>query len=66
MSRVKNLLNGRMIVYTCPPEVAVLAAYAQERNDFNTWDYERRYSHIRRESERFVYCGDWAASKVEP
>ena len=55
-------LNGhRSLIYTVPPEQAVVDAYYQhEKNNYNTWEYD--YSIVRYSvSARIVYCGDFAA-----
>lgn len=43
MVTVLNLATGEEQVFSCSPREAVIAAYAQSRGDFNTWDYEERY-----------------------
>lgn len=58
---VMNLATTEKKVYTCSPEDAVVAAYAQERNDFNTWQYSERYGHKLERGEHTVLCGDWSA-----
>jgi hypothetical protein len=52
-------------IYSCPPREAVIAAYAQSRRDFNTWDYEQRYGSLVEEGHVTVMCGDFAAWKDE-
>lgn len=42
---------------------AVINAYAQDRGDFNTWDYEDRYGDLVVEAEHTVRCGDFSAFK---
>ena len=49
--------------YSCEPRSAVIAAYAQSRGDWNTWNYERAYSHLVREGEHSFICGDFACAK---
>lgn len=61
MIEVCNLETGQVIVYSCEPREAVISAYAQERNDWNTWDYEKRYSHLVRDTNKAVCCGNWIA-----
>lgn len=60
---VHNLLdpNARPLIYTCSPEDAVIAAYAQARNDFSTWDYQARYGHLLLRGKITVKCGDFVA-----
>jgi len=43
------------------PREAVIAAYAQDRGDWNTWGYSKRYGHLVRTGKVSVSCGDWAA-----
>ena len=62
MKTVVYDLNGhRSLIYTVPPEQAVVDAYYQhEKNNYNTWEYD--YSIVRYSvSARIVYCGDFAA-----
>lgn len=40
---VVNLATGDEQTFFCAAREAVIAAYAQSRGDFNTWDYEERY-----------------------
>jgi hypothetical protein len=40
-----------------------MAAYAQSRDDWNTWNYERDYSYLVRESDRGFHCGDFSCAK---
>ena len=58
---VLNLATQEKIIYTCDPVSAVIAAYAQEKNDWNTWDYKMRYSHLLEYGKHTVLCGDWSA-----
>jgi hypothetical protein len=62
---VVNLSTGQELIYSCAPREAVLAAYAQERKDFNTWGYEERYGHLLQESPLVFTCGDWSVFKQE-
>ena len=45
------------------PSQAVVAAYAQERKDFNTWQYQKRYGALVTETDRCITCGDWTMLK---
>lgn len=56
-----NLSTGEVRVYSCLPRQAVMAAYAQERNDWETWNYEKKYGHLIRWGMSHVSCGDWSA-----
>ena len=59
---VVNLANpDSKLVYTCTPEEAVIAAYAQAHGDYCTWDYATRYGHLVIRGERTVACGDFCA-----
>jgi hypothetical protein len=58
---VHNLRTDEVRVYTglCPSE-AVIAAYAQEHGDWNTWNYgQHRYKP--QFGKRTVSLGDWCA-----
>lgn len=63
MALVRNLLTGDTFSYSCPPKQAVIAAHAQQRGDFNTWDYATRYSSLVRESSLCYVIGDLATFK---
>ena len=58
---VMNLATGKKQVYSCNPRRAVIAAHAQSRNDWNTWQYEGRYGHLVQSGQHVVICGDWSA-----
>lgn len=62
---VFNLLTGDEKTYTLSSREAVMAAYAQEHKDFNTWDYEERYGHLTLEGNSSISCGDWTALKED-
>lgn len=57
-TEVHNLATDETLSYTLPPREAVIAAYAQSRGDFNTWDYEKRYG-------KLVEKGRWTVTIVE-
>ena len=61
MCTVMDLRNGRKILYSCPPEQAVIAAYAQDNDDFNTWEYDEKYGHLLLRGNEIVSCGDFSA-----
>ncbi|OGL47319.1 MAG: hypothetical protein A2W05_09765 [Candidatus Schekmanbacteria bacterium RBG_16_38_10] len=65
MVTVLNLSNLTEQVYTCSPEEAVIAAYAQSTGDFNTWDYDARYSRLLEWGEHCVLCGDFSSFYCE-
>jgi hypothetical protein len=58
---VMNLASHEKKTYFCSPENAVIAAYAQEHGDWNTWDYQTRYANLLEYGEHTVLCGDWSA-----
>ena len=60
MTRVFNLATRQELLYFLPPALAVVAAYAQERKDWNTWQY-MKYWTLLEYSPRVVTCGDWSA-----
>ena len=60
---VMNLITGDTQDYTCTPREAVVAAFAQSKKDWNTWDYKKRYDALVLESEKTIGCGDFAAFK---
>jgi len=51
MCTVKNLADGSKQIYSCKPEEAVVCVYAQSKGDFNTWNYDSKYSNLVEESE---------------
>jgi hypothetical protein len=61
MTTVFNLATQQKILYSCTPEQAVIAAYAQERHDWNTWDYSARYGNLLERGEHTVLIGNWSA-----
>lgn len=61
MTDVMNLATGEVRRYTLLPEEAVVAAYAQSRNDNNTWDYWKYLDKLDRRSNLTISLGDWCA-----
>ena len=61
---VHNLVTGETAEYTISPRLAVMAAYAQTRGDFSTWEYERKYGKRVQSIERGDHVtwtlGDWS------
>jgi hypothetical protein len=61
---VMNLNTGAEYHYSgITPREAVIAAYAQgERQDWNTWDYEKKYGYLVRisRSSRTISCGEYS------
>lgn len=47
--------------YSCSAIEAVIAAYAQSKNDYNTWDYSHKYSHLVVVAPISVCIGDFSA-----
>lgn len=62
---VTNLKTNERLAYddSIGQRKAVICAYALSRGDFLTWMYETKYGHLVELGEKFIYCGDWAASK---
>jgi hypothetical protein len=58
--QVMNLATRQIITYTCTPRMAVICAYAQERKDFNSWDYEKRYGSMVEKGQYTFLIGDWS------
>lgn len=46
MATVIHLGTYNELEFSCSPRQAVIAAYAQSRGDWNTWDYEQKYGHM--------------------
>ncbi len=61
--RVLNLMSESEQYYTCDPRSAVICAYAQSLNDWNTWDYEKKYGNLVLEGKYTFSCGDFCAKK---
>jgi hypothetical protein len=64
MVKVENLLTNESRVYSLKPREAVIAAYLQDRGNFNTWEYPEWEPEII-EGFRTVSCGNWVAIKKE-
>ena len=58
MTRVFNLATGQERFYSCAPFPALVAAYAQERKDWNTWDYWKYWTLVDY-TRRTYLLGDW-------
>jgi hypothetical protein len=50
-------------VYTCAPKEAVVAAYAQSKKDWNTWDYAKQYNSLVLEGGETFLCGYFSVFK---
>jgi hypothetical protein len=58
---VFNMITGAEIKYCgCTAKEAVIAAFAQDRGDWNSWDYETRYAHLVQHGHWHFFCGDFA------
>jgi hypothetical protein len=62
---VVNLSTREVLIYTCTPAEAVIAAYAQEHKDFNTWMYAERYGHLLEQGKYTYLCGNWSALRKD-
>ena len=62
-----SLQTGKNVaVYTFSVKfavVAVVAAYAQSKGDWNTADYNDNYAHLVVETRKSIACGDFYALK---
>lgn len=59
---VFNLSNDEEREYIgITPREAVIAAYAQSKGDWSTWQYEERYGKLVEQGKLSVACGDWCA-----
>lgn len=63
MCTVMNLSTLEKILYTCSPKEAVIAAYAQSQNDYNTWEYEEKYASLVKEGKNNYLCVNFAVFK---
>lgn len=46
MISVYNVAEGEEVAqYSCSERESVIAAYAQSKKDYNTWEYEVKYGH---------------------
>jgi hypothetical protein len=62
---VFNMSNNDTRTYVgITPREAVIAAYAQEHSDWNTWDYSKKEFPIE-DGAVYICCGHWCASKVK-
>jgi len=63
MCTVMNLKTMDKQIYSCTPKEAVVAAHAQSKMDWNTWQYKDRYSDLLEEGKNTFLCGDFSAFK---
>lgn len=55
-----NLKTGELLHFSgINREETVIAAYAQELGDYNTWDYRTKYGHLLKRGRYAITCGDW-------
>ena len=61
---VLNLYTGEFLYYgkDLDPKVAVVCAYAQDKGDWSTWDYEKYYPLVK-ESEYCYVIGNFSTFK---
>lgn len=63
MTTVRNTETGATQSYSIGPRRAVMAAYAQSKGDYQTWQYEDRYGHLVKEHQNGYSLGDYQADK---
>jgi len=63
MTDVMNLNTEQVSTYSLSPREAVIAAYAQARGDWNTWDYAKHYSELVYETTLCFTIGDFSSFK---
>ena len=66
MVTVFNMSTGLEQVYSCGAKEAVVCAYAQSLNDWETWNYTDKYGHLLVEGKHSFGCGDFSALKPKP
>lgn len=61
---VLNLMTGEHITYcSISPLMAVVCAYEQSRNNWNTWDYNFINHPALEQTDLCLFCGDFGAVK---
>ena len=67
MVTVLNLRTGQHQYFSSPitPRESVMAAYAQNIGDYNTWEYDNKYGERVEYGQYTVFCGDFAAHMEE-
>jgi hypothetical protein len=65
MKSTLNLMTGdrKLFFDATTPREAVIASYALDNGDANTWDWDNKYSLLIRQTERCIFCGDWGIVK---
>jgi hypothetical protein len=59
MIEVYNLASGQSLFYTCGNFRALLNAYATEKKDGNSFDYETKYGNLVELCGQCLTLGDW-------
>jgi hypothetical protein len=62
MTTVTNLATGKEQVFSLPPRQAVVNAWYQSKNNWNTWQYNYEAAPVI-EGDKTVACGDFCAFK---
>jgi len=61
LTKVFHVDSRQEISFSLPPEEAVIAAHAQSKKDYQTWNYKEKYKAIR--AKYGWVCGEfWAAA----
>lgn len=61
---LEDVSSAEHQLFSCEPKAAVVAAFEQARDNWNTWDYLPFDKHPESfEAELTVVCGDFAAFK---
>jgi len=63
MVTVMSLVTQQKQTYSCIPIDAVIAAYAQSKKDWNTWDYRKNYAHLVEYGKETLLVGDFLVFK---
>lgn len=64
MVEVMNLSTGDVQIFSCDARRAVVAAYEQSNDNFNTWEYKHFYNHPEAmEGKNTFNVGDFSALK---
>ncbi|MHC1728537.1 MAG: hypothetical protein AB9866_21475 [Syntrophobacteraceae bacterium] len=64
MITVHNMDTKEKVMFSLPPEEAVIAAHEQSKRNFQTWSYDKPKDHKLFSETNLVYrCGAWWAWK---
>jgi hypothetical protein len=67
MTTVFNMQTADELTYSLPAAVAVVAAFEQDRGNWNTWTYPTPENHpLFAVGKYSVSCGDFSAMKDSP